>query len=356
MVEDSEIKWKSFQQVDNFGEKLLSRLSEFCKNKIYYDLILKLEDAEICAHKVVLVACGGIFRKKLVDKESNQLRQDISQLDLTCSAIGLQPIIQFAYSGCLEITDCSLLPCLQAAQLLEQKEIENICIEMIKEHLEWIWKFNKDTKDHKFTELKSFLEANLKNIPKDFKKDEEMSPCCLHRVQTECPELVGTYFWILQILKPILDTKKKSVSDQIVPDIVVDLPKERNQTKSCSNPFGDEEEEDIEPQTKPRTSSVVSTASEELVVVKPAPKRPKSPSRRKNRAPPVPEGSYKSAPRVPPDGKSQTPPGSLQRNIRSKSLMKTPPPRPKPPAVKQKSKPKNEYDDKLNPFSIDEEE
>ena len=55
--------YSSCHIVEDYGDKLRTRLSEFRKNNLYYDVTLKMTAGEeMCAHKVVLVACGGVFR------------------------------------------------------------------------------------------------------------------------------------------------------------------------------------------------------------------------------------------------------------------------------------------------------
>ena len=47
--------------IEDFGNKWILKLNEFRKNKLYCDVTLKTKDKEIECHKVVLIACGGVF-------------------------------------------------------------------------------------------------------------------------------------------------------------------------------------------------------------------------------------------------------------------------------------------------------
>ena len=55
------INFRWSQEIPQYGYKLLQRLDEFRRKNMYYDIILKTNDAKFSAHKIVLAACGGIF-------------------------------------------------------------------------------------------------------------------------------------------------------------------------------------------------------------------------------------------------------------------------------------------------------
>ena len=56
------LKFRWHQEVAQYGDKLLQRLDEFRKKNVFYDVTLKTTDEALAAHKVVLAACGGMFR------------------------------------------------------------------------------------------------------------------------------------------------------------------------------------------------------------------------------------------------------------------------------------------------------
>ena len=59
---DEATKFLWSQSVPSYSEKLLGRLTEFRKNGVFYDVTLLLQDGKLFAHKIVLIACGGVFR------------------------------------------------------------------------------------------------------------------------------------------------------------------------------------------------------------------------------------------------------------------------------------------------------
>ena len=56
------LKFQWLQEVPQYGDKLLRRLDDFRKKSMFYDVTLKTSGADLAAHKVVLAACGGMFR------------------------------------------------------------------------------------------------------------------------------------------------------------------------------------------------------------------------------------------------------------------------------------------------------
>ena len=56
------VKFQWCQEVSQYGDKLLQRLNNFRKKNMFYDVTLQAADASLAAHKVVLAACGGMFR------------------------------------------------------------------------------------------------------------------------------------------------------------------------------------------------------------------------------------------------------------------------------------------------------
>lgn len=57
--QEQELAWS--QEIPNYGNKLLKRLDEFRKTTLY-DVCVHTQNGDFNAHKVILAACGGIFR------------------------------------------------------------------------------------------------------------------------------------------------------------------------------------------------------------------------------------------------------------------------------------------------------
>merc|ERR1739838_804142 len=229
---------------------------------------------EMCAHKVVLVACGGVFRSDLVDAATSKPRDDVTEMTLECSARGLEPILEFAYTGRLEITGDSVLPCYIASQVLEQSEIESICSDMMVAQLGWLVSFTCDTPSHKFADVRELLRSNRVNLPQQpEKRAEEPSSSssqsllpCLTRVREECAELEATYCWMMEVLrevvpaaaeeelktelpKPVaeeelkIEIPKPVVEEKVQPEVPKIVVVKEEEDDDDVNPFGDEEEE-----------------------------------------------------------------------------------------------------------------
>lgn len=64
LMEQVDFSWS--QEIPGFGNKLLIRLNEFRKKKLYCDITLKTNDCTFQAHRAVLAACGGVFRYVII--------------------------------------------------------------------------------------------------------------------------------------------------------------------------------------------------------------------------------------------------------------------------------------------------
>ena len=94
-------------------------LAKFCfvKQKVLCDYTLEADGTEICVHRAVMVACSDYFRAMLTGsmKESTEQRSTLQGV----TADGLTAIVQFAYTGKLELTLDNLEEVLSAASYLQ---------------------------------------------------------------------------------------------------------------------------------------------------------------------------------------------------------------------------------------------
>merc|ERR1712096_357493 len=99
--------------IEDFGNKWILKLNEFRKNKLYCDVTLKTKGNEIQCHKVVLIACGGVFESSLA--EGCNLKENIAEMSFDCASEALEAIIDFAYGGTMTMTSQNILLCLHAS-------------------------------------------------------------------------------------------------------------------------------------------------------------------------------------------------------------------------------------------------
>ncbi|XP_076818252.1 uncharacterized protein LOC143464053 [Clavelina lepadiformis] len=222
------IKFKWTQEVPQYGHKLLQRLDEFRNKHIFYDVTLKTIDEDLSAHKVVLAACGGMFRSHFVNSKTKRIADDVTEVNFDCTAAGLRTILKFAYSGLLEINEKNLLPTLLAAIISEMKEVQEICADIAMSRLGWMLTFDGSEEmlptisaegktnrkkepspslDHAFEILHKILQFNDTQFPKRIAEEE--SNCeeklsqypCLKEVQLRFPELETVYVSMLNCLR-----------------------------------------------------------------------------------------------------------------------------------------------------------
>jgi len=223
--------------IEDFGNKWILKLNEFRKNKLYCDVTLKTKDKEIECHKVVLIACGGVFESSLT--EGRNLKNNVTELSFDCASEALEAIINFAYEGTMTMTSQNLLLCLKASLELKLEEIKIACINVIEEKVLKLF----STKEELFCDLVDFLKSNTSNGSlcgcDDVKKIEDSVSA---RISKEHPELSSTYdtchaFLTCAGLK--IPSEKEDVSKR-----------EKNpfeeEEEGEKNPFGEEEEEEKE--------------------------------------------------------------------------------------------------------------
>nr|CAB3244013.1 proteoglycan 4 [Phallusia mammillata] len=218
-VEFVQFKWN--QEVAQYGDKLLQRLDEFRKKNMFFDVTLKAYDVDLAAHKVVLAACGGMFRSHFVDPKTKMILGNVTEVGFKCSAAGLRPILKFAYSGVLEITHENVLPTLQAAIITEMKEVQEICADIAISKLGWLLSFDGSLESlntgHKsgkhlpndindvFDIIQTFLVFHVSHFPHDAKsEDTEEKDMTVYpgyrEIKERFPELVFVYLNVVQIL------------------------------------------------------------------------------------------------------------------------------------------------------------
>uniref|UniRef100_H2Z7E1 BTB domain-containing protein n=1 Tax=Ciona savignyi TaxID=51511 RepID=H2Z7E1_CIOSA len=191
MTKEEFLSFKFHQEVPKYGDKLLKRLDEFRKKNLYFDVKLKTLDEELVAHKVVLAACGGVFRRNFVDPTTMMIMGDVTMVEFHCPSAGILPILRFAYSGRLELSAEDLIPVFVAADVTEMHEVSDICAGVCTEKLGWILDFD-GTDQQDLEVLEKILRLNLKHFENYNHKGEGEFPG-LGKVMDLWPELVEIY-------------------------------------------------------------------------------------------------------------------------------------------------------------------
>ena len=104
-------------------------LAEFRDNGVLCDVVLSVENREIPAHRVILAAACPYFRAMFLGKlaESNQHRVVLYDFD----AAAIEFLVQYAYTGVVEIDEFNVQPLLYASVLLQFDKVKEACSEFL---------------------------------------------------------------------------------------------------------------------------------------------------------------------------------------------------------------------------------
>ncbi|CAH8677462.1 unnamed protein product [Schistosoma rodhaini] len=122
---------------ENISEQLVQTtrsLQSFRDRSLFTDVILCAGDEELPCHKAVLAASSAYF---LAMFSSPYKEQQTSRVKLDyISPWALRRLLDFAYLGCLEITEATVQDIFLAASLLDYPIAIKYCVEFMKSHLD----------------------------------------------------------------------------------------------------------------------------------------------------------------------------------------------------------------------------
>lgn len=104
-------------------------LAEFRDQGLLCDILLCVDNKEIRAHRVLLAAVSSYFRAMFLGKlaESNQNRVVLDDFD----AAAIESIVQYAYTGRVEINEFNVQSILYASDLLQIDKVKQACCEFL---------------------------------------------------------------------------------------------------------------------------------------------------------------------------------------------------------------------------------
>nr|XP_006819978.1 PREDICTED: ring canal kelch protein-like [Saccoglossus kowalevskii] len=116
------------------ANNFLRAINEMRKRKEFCDVkLLSDEKDEFMAHRVVLSSCCRVVHQMLLSKEPNR-KLPILELKNVPSNI-LSVVVEFAYSGEVDITMETVQELLMVAQLLDVPSLTKLCITFVQERL-----------------------------------------------------------------------------------------------------------------------------------------------------------------------------------------------------------------------------
>ena len=99
--------------VENYSQKVLTRLNEMRLAEVLCDYTLVAGEQQIKVHRSVMAACSDYFRAMLTSEMYESKEDRVDLLGLTFP--GLVAMVNFAYTGTLQVTADNLEDVLIAA-------------------------------------------------------------------------------------------------------------------------------------------------------------------------------------------------------------------------------------------------
>ena len=118
-----------FDKKEDFLPQLMDGMNLLRKDHSLYDVCIKFEDREIMAHKCVLAPVSDYFKSLFLGpfKTDNHIVEvDFSTVALDAESI--EAIIDFLYTGLIEISDDNLEAILKLATFLLIRQVQDLCI------------------------------------------------------------------------------------------------------------------------------------------------------------------------------------------------------------------------------------
>lgn len=110
-----------------YSNDLLSKLNKMRQDPKMYDYQIICNDKILNVHKFILIAISDYFRVMLTESTMKESRENRVELKGFQNSIGLEALINYAYTGQLQITFDNLIILLDAACHLQIKNAINLC-------------------------------------------------------------------------------------------------------------------------------------------------------------------------------------------------------------------------------------
>ncbi|XP_064618648.1 zinc finger and BTB domain-containing protein 17-like [Lineus longissimus] len=117
--------WKDVSHMD----RIFKDLERFWKQKMYTDVMIKVEEETIEAHKLVVAACSPYFTSLLAS-----LPDAVITIHLPVKKNAMKCILTYMYSGLLKLEDTTVHDVAQTAKLLKMTKVRMLCEKFIEQH------------------------------------------------------------------------------------------------------------------------------------------------------------------------------------------------------------------------------
>lgn len=108
---------------------LLDGINDIYQAKQFCDVVIKVEDTEIRAHKVILASCSKYFRAMFTTDLKEGSENVVELKDVSEDAV--QKVINFMYTGRIQIITESVQELLHVADLFDLQEVREACTDTL---------------------------------------------------------------------------------------------------------------------------------------------------------------------------------------------------------------------------------
>ena len=116
--------------------KYHSKLAEFRENDKYTDVILECQGNNFKCHRLVLASASEFFDTMFSSEFREKTATNVLLGEL--SAETLDHILQFIYTGNMEICHANVTDVFRASEYLSLTELEELCVQFVTKNLNWL--------------------------------------------------------------------------------------------------------------------------------------------------------------------------------------------------------------------------
>ncbi|CAI2302977.1 unnamed protein product [Caenorhabditis sp. 36 PRJEB53466] len=133
LVPDFDLKKNKYKNI-YFASTVLQQLRTLRDKDVLCDVTLVCGWKRINAHRLVLSACSGYFLSMFTSQMSECYMKEVNLEDI--DPLTLESLVEFCYTGCIEINDVNVQDILPVACLLQLQDVQNSCCEYLRKQLD----------------------------------------------------------------------------------------------------------------------------------------------------------------------------------------------------------------------------
>ncbi|XP_002740844.1 kelch-like protein 28 [Saccoglossus kowalevskii] len=120
-------------ELELYSEHLLHGLNELRQREELCDVVLRIGDTKIRAHRAVLASCSPYFKAMFTGNMCEREKEEIEFKSIDESAMKL--LVDFAYTGKVHVSQVTVQSLLPAADLLQLKSVTKKCCDFLEGQL-----------------------------------------------------------------------------------------------------------------------------------------------------------------------------------------------------------------------------